>query len=230
MAFRSSTNNPTSIKYHVRYDGKTIETTVTKKSAIVTRWVDEILLLHANTPKVVVGLDVEWRPHPISSMSNKSATLQLCINTKCLILQLFYMDEIPQSLKNFLLNPKFIFVGVEVDRAGPGDFLHRASKISGPALEVDGDISKLHNEYGLACDKRADIRAMVVKKWPLRYYRKPGLKALANDVVGLYMSKPMHVCKSNWDAMELNEEQVEYACIDAYASYKIAYKLFFESY
>ncbi|XP_024986545.1 Werner Syndrome-like exonuclease [Cynara cardunculus var. scolymus] len=211
MAFRSTnlniTYDSTSSKYHINYDGKTIETTVTKKAAIVNRWVDEILFLHANNPKVVVGLDVEWRPNSIASMNNKSATLQLCINTKCLILQLFYMDKIPESLKNFLLNPKFTFVGVE----------------------VEGDIWKLHNEYGLNCGKSADIRAMAVKKWPFRYYRKPGLKTLADDVVGLYMSKPLHVCRSNWDAMELNEDQVEYACIDAYASYKIAHKLLYET-
>ncbi|KVH97529.1 3'-5' exonuclease domain-containing protein [Cynara cardunculus var. scolymus] len=82
---------------HVNYDGKTIETTVTNKAAITDEWMDELLTLHADHPTVVVGLDVEWRPHLIRSMSNKSATLQLCIDTKCLILQLFYMDEIPES-------------------------------------------------------------------------------------------------------------------------------------
>ncbi|KAI3719958.1 hypothetical protein L6452_20864 [Arctium lappa] len=206
MAFCSTnpsiTYDSTSSKYHVNYDGKTIVTTVTTKAAITEKWVGEILLLHANHPTVVVGLDVEWRPHPIRSKSNKSATLQLCIDTKCLILQLFYMDEIPESLKTFLLNPKFTFVGIEVDE----------------------DILKLKNEYGLDCSKSADIREVAKTKWPGRFHR-PGLKDLAIDVVGLYMKKPKHVCMSNWEARELNENQVEYACIDAYASYKIAHKL-----
>ncbi|KAL4586504.1 hypothetical protein LXL04_011140 [Taraxacum kok-saghyz] len=207
MAFHNTnqtiTYDSTSSKYHVRYDGKTIVTTVTDKSAVATEWVDEILLLHANNPNVMVGLDVEWRPHSISYMSNKSATLQLCIDDKCLILQLFYMDEIPESLKSFLLNPKFTFVGIE----------------------VEGDILKLKNEYGLDCAKSADIREGAKKKWPGRF-RRPGLKDLAMDVARIHMKKPKHVCMSNWEARILNESQVEYACVDAYASYKIAYKIY----
>ncbi|KAJ0462277.1 putative DNA helicase [Helianthus annuus] len=207
MAYQSITQTITydsiSSKYHVRYDGKTIETTLTTKATITKQWVDDILSAHANDTMVVVGLDVEWRPHHIRSMSNKSATLQLCIDTKCLILQLFYMDEIPESLKSFLLNPKFTFVGIE----------------------VEDDILKLKNEYGLDCSKSADIRAAAMKKWPGRF-RRPGLKDLAKDVLGLHMKKPKHVCMSNWEARELNESQVEYACVDAYASYKIGHRLF----
>ena len=209
MAFRSNipsiTFDSTSSKYHVKYDEKIIETTVTDKASITEEWVDEIHFAHANDSMVVVGLDVEWRPHLIRSMSNKSATLQLCIDTKCLILQLFYMDEIPQSLKNFLLNPIFTFVGVE----------------------VEDDILKLRNEYGLDCSKSADIRSAAMKKWPGRF-RRPGLKDLAMDVLGLHMKKPKHVCMSNWEAKVLNENQIEYACIDAYASYKIAHKILLE--
>ncbi|KAL7603911.1 3'-5' exonuclease [Lactuca sativa] len=208
MAFQSTnptiTYDSTSSKYHVNYDRKTIVTTVTDKAAVAEEWVGEIVMLYANHPSMVVGLDVEWRPHHISYMSNKSATLQLCIDTKCLILQLFYMDEIPLSLKSFLLNPKFTFVGIE----------------------VEGDISKLKNEYGLDCAKSADIREEAKKKFPGRF-RRPGLKDMAMEVAGIHMKKPKHVCMSNWEARVLNENQVEYGCIDAYASYKIAYKLFF---
>ncbi|CAI9278718.1 unnamed protein product [Lactuca saligna] len=195
-----------SSKYHVNYDGKTIETTVTNKAAIIKAWVDDIVIIYARNPKMVVGLDVEWRPHHNPSMSNKSATLQLCIDKKCLIIQLFYVDEIPMSLKWFLLNPRFTFVGVEVDE----------------------DILKLKNEYGLDCSRSADVRSETIKRWPYMYSRKPGLKHIARDVAGLYMEKPLHVCRSEWDARVLDEKQVEYACIDAYASYKIAYKLFLE--
>ncbi|XP_027114876.1 3'-5' exonuclease-like [Coffea arabica] len=201
----SITYNASTSKYSVTCDGKTIETTLTDKAAIADEWVREILSLYANKP-TVVGLDSEWRPHPIRSMSNKSATLQLCINDKCLILQLFYMDEIPQSLKNLLADSNFTYVGIE----------------------VADDIAKLKNEYGLECSSSADIRALAMRRWPGRF-RRPGLKDLASDVVGLYMKKPKHVCMSNWEARVLNENQVEYACIDAYASYKIGHKLIMEN-
>ncbi|KAG8379734.1 hypothetical protein BUALT_Bualt07G0120200 [Buddleja alternifolia] len=199
------TFNPTTSKYTVTFAGTTIETTVTDKSATATEWVQEITSLHGGSP-AVVGLDVEWRPHPISSMSNKSATLQLCIDQKCLILQLFYMDEIPESVKGFLMNPNFTFVGIEV-----GD-----------------DVLKLKNEYGLDCSSSKDIRAVAKERWPARF-RRPGLKDLAWEVCGLNMRKPKHVCKSNWEARVLNQGQVEYACIDAFASYKIGHKLLIEN-
>ncbi|KAH0766760.1 hypothetical protein KY285_002631 [Solanum tuberosum] len=150
--------------------------------------------------QTVVGLDNEWKPTFSSYTSNKSATLQLCIDNTCLIVQLFYLDEIPQTLKNFLANPNFTFVGVEVGE----------------------DILKLKNEYGLVCTSQVDIRDVAKTKWPGRFSR-PGLKDLANEICGIYMPKPKHVCQSNWEA------QVEYACIDAYASYKIGHKLLIEN-
>ncbi|GFP87940.1 werner syndrome-like exonuclease [Phtheirospermum japonicum] len=196
-------------KYYVTFAGTTIETTVTDKAATAFAWVHDIVSLHG-TRSTVVGLDVKWRPHPVPSMSNKSATLQLCVDNKCLIIQLFYMDEIPDSIKGFLMNPNFTFVGIE----------------------VEGDVLKLKNEYGLDCSSHVDVRAASVDYWSGKY-RKPGLKDLARELCGLYMKKPIHkpkhVCMSNWEARLLNEAQVEYACIDAFASYKIGHKLLIEN-
>ncbi|KAK6921479.1 3'-5' exonuclease domain [Dillenia turbinata] len=152
------------------------------------------------------GLDIEWRPHYISYMSNKSATLQLCIDRNCLILQLFHIDYLPEALKTFLADPNFTYVGIE----------------------VGGDIEKLRTEYGLECSSSADIRELAICRWPGRF-RRPGLKDLAIEVANLCMKKPNHVCMSNWEARVLNENQVEYACIDAYASYKIGHKLLVET-
>ncbi|XP_010674792.2 3'-5' exonuclease-like [Beta vulgaris subsp. vulgaris] len=189
----------------VTFGGANIVTTLTDKEEVIDDWVAEILPRYiADDKSTVVGLDIEWRPHEISSMSNKSATLQLCIDNKCLIVQLFYLDYLPQSLKNFMGWPKFTFVGVE----------------------VDDDVAKLKDEYGLICATSKDIQAHALARWPMRWYRKPGLKVLARNVVGLYRAKPRHVCKSDWQARVFSKEQVEYACIDAYASYKIGYKLF----
>ncbi|KAF8392711.1 hypothetical protein HHK36_023060 [Tetracentron sinense] len=189
----------------VSFSGKIIETIVTDKASVAEDWVRDVRSIYNNGQRIIVGLDCEWRPHPIRSMSNKTATLQLCVDTKCLILQLFYMDYIPQSIKNFLDDPTVTFVGVEV-----GD-----------------DVLKLRNEYGLNCASTADIRALAIKRWPGRF-RRPGLKDLAWEVVNLYMPKPKHVCLSNWEARVLDEKQVEYGCIDAYASYKIGHKLLIE--
>ncbi|XP_009592626.1 3'-5' exonuclease-like [Nicotiana tomentosiformis] len=200
----SSSSGTTTLKYRIKFGGRTIETTVTNKAAIANEWATEMLSKYAGKD-TVVGLDNEWRPNFSPYRGNKTATLQLCIDDRCLIVQLFYLDEIPQTLKTFLANPNFIFVGVEVAE----------------------DILKLKNEYRLVCNRSADIRDVAKSTWPGRYSR-PGLKDLAKDICGLYMPKPKHVCMSNWEARVLSESQVEYACIDAYASYKIGHKLLME--
>ncbi|CAK9146669.1 unnamed protein product [Ilex paraguariensis] len=148
--FSNVTFNTSSCKYNVNFARKTKETTVTDKAAITTEWVREIYSLYAGKP-MVVGLDIEWRPNLFRSMTNKTATLQLCIQDKCLILQLFYMDEIPQSLKSILADSNFTFAGVE----------------------VANDISKLKNEYGLECCNSVDIRELAKNRWPGRF-RRPG--------------------------------------------------------
>ncbi|XP_051123937.1 3'-5' exonuclease-like [Andrographis paniculata] len=196
--------NAATSKYVVTFAGTAIETTVTDKAAVAAAWVADITSLYGDAP-AVVGLDVEWRPHQIKSMSNKSATLQLCIADKCLILQLFYMDEVPISIRDFLMNPNFTFVGIE----------------------VADDARKLSAEYGLSCARCGDIRDAAKLRWPGRFSR-PGLKDLAKEICGMAMKKPRHVCMSNWEIRVLSEAQIEYACIDAFASYRIGHKLFIE--
>lgn len=186
----------------VSFDNKAIETTVTDRGSEVDSWVNTILAVYRGGD-MIVGLDCEWSPTFLSGTSNRIATLQLCVDTKCLILQLFYMDYIPQSFKNFLSNPAVTFVGVE----------------------VESDAMKLRDEYELDCQETSNIRALACSFWPNRWYRRPGLKDLAFQIVGLLMQKPIHVCSSNWEARILSNEQVEYASIDAYASYRIGHRL-----
>ncbi|TXG63269.1 hypothetical protein EZV62_010263 [Acer yangbiense] len=186
----------------VYFSGKIIETTVTDKASIADAWVVNISSIYGGQ-KIVVGLDSEWRPHPNRDMDNTTAVLQLCVDTKCLIVQMFFMDYIPESLKNFLSDPNVTFVGVEVAR----------------------DVAKLKNEYGLQSSSIADVRDLTLKRWPNAFYRKPGLKDVARLVVGLEMPKPKDVCRSDWQSRVLDDLQIEYACIDAYASFKIGHKL-----
>ncbi|KAJ7945797.1 Werner Syndrome-like exonuclease [Quillaja saponaria] len=203
-SFRTNTNPAVTTKFPISFDGKIIETTVTDKGCIADEWIQEILSEYPSKP-TVVGLDIEWKPNTITKI-NKAATLQLCINDKCLILQLFYMNDFPQSLKDFLLDSNFIFVGVK----------------------VADDIEKLRNEYGLGCSKHADIRELAMKKWPGRFGNNPGLKGLALEIAGVHIEKPKDVSRSNWQARVLEMYQIEYGCIDAYASYLVGHKLLME--
>ncbi|XP_074356258.1 3'-5' exonuclease-like [Apium graveolens] len=188
-------------KYRVTFQENVIEVTVTNKASAVDEWIRSVRAsCHTQT---IVGLDCEWKPTFSPILKNKTATLQLCIDSKCLIVQMFYLDCITQSLKAFFSDTNFTFVGVEVQ-----DY----------AL-------KLMNEYSLSVSKTCDIQALAMTSWPIRFFRKPGLKELANSIVGLYMAKPLDVCRSNWEARKLTLDQVQYASIDAYASFRIGSNL-----
>ena len=202
------TSNPTTSKCRVKFDGKLIETTVTDKGSTIDEWVHEILSMY-DGKRMVVGLDIEWKPNSSREDNNKAkaATLQLCTGEKCLIVQLLHTDCIPQPLKSFLMDSNFTFVGVRVAE----------------------DIAKLNDDYGIECNKSADVRELAMRQWPGRFVGKSNLKTLAFEVLGVSMKKPPEVRRSDWDKRVLDENQVEYACIDAYVSYRVGHKLLVES-
>ncbi|GKF56878.1 Werner syndrome-like exonuclease [Tanacetum coccineum] len=137
------TSSYLTFKYHVKFDNKTIETIVTNQCDVADAWVKEILVAHADNRNVVVGFNVKWYNWTsTATTSYKCSTLQLCVETKCIILQLDWIKEISKSFKNFLRNPNITFVGAHED------------------------FTKLVCDYDLDCAKFVDIRTVVIKKWP----------------------------------------------------------------
>ncbi|XP_057427131.1 uncharacterized protein LOC130720470 [Lotus japonicus] len=189
-------------KYLVLLNGLTIETTVTNKAIVAQEWVHQVSSTHVAGSQMLVGLDTEWMPAD-KRKDMKTAILQLCVEDKCLIFQLHHMDYIPMSLRSFMTHPEFKFVGVGVKQ----------------------DIQKLEMDHWLECNGGIDVARLATKQWPGRYKSLPGLKCLAKELVGLDMKKSKDVCLSKWESKELTKAQVEYACVDAYASYKIGKKL-----
>nr|CAB3476997.1 unnamed protein product [Digitaria exilis] len=61
-----------------------------------------------------VGLDCEWKPNYRSWTTSKVAILQLCSGTRCLVLQLLYVDRVPASVRSFLADPNVWIVGIGV--------------------------------------------------------------------------------------------------------------------
>lgn len=193
--------NTSTSKYYVFSHGSTIETTVTNKADVADEWLHSV-----HTKNGVVGLDTEWML-PEFSPTMKVAILQLCVENKCLIFQLCHMkddEEVPHSLRKFLMGPNLTFVGVQ----------------------IKNDMKKL-KEYGLECGNVVDVLDVAKREWPERFSRS-GLKHLAKEIVGLEMKKNKKVTMSDWRVRDLSFEQVEYACIDAYASYWIGHKLLVE--
>ncbi|CAN1822959.1 3'-5' exonuclease [Linum perenne] len=183
--------------YFSRYQ---IQTTVTDQATVVDNWVQSFQSGESGENRVV-GLDCEWKPF-YGRGRNRTALLQLCVGTKCLIIQLCYLRPIPQSLFDFLRNPNNYFVGVG----------------------IDADIEKLSLDYGLSCTSSADLQVLARQRWEWSN-ASPGLKDILYAAEGISMEKPRRITMSNWEMRYLTDEQVQYAAIDAFASYKIGFNL-----
>ncbi|TMW96426.1 hypothetical protein EJD97_007378 [Solanum chilense] len=192
------------INYDVSFYGDSILTTVTWDPEIVTHWITDV---ESDVFfRDVVGLDIEWRPH-YRQIRNPVATLQLCVGRRCLIFQLLQSrNPIPQSLITFLDTYTFVGVGIEAD------------------------VEKLERDHGVIVSFSVDLRELAstaYEAFGLGYQIRTnaGLKELCSVVLAKEMVKPAHITRSRWDNRYLSEEQVEYACIDAFVCFEIEKRL-----
>uniref|UniRef100_A0A0A9H366 3'-5' exonuclease domain-containing protein n=1 Tax=Arundo donax TaxID=35708 RepID=A0A0A9H366_ARUDO len=190
-------------KVTVMFDGDAITTTVTSSGEAVEDWLDEVLYVHRRRlHKLVVGLDVEWRPS-FSSAYSPTALLQLCVGRRCLVFQLLHADYFPDALDDFLGDTDFRFVGVG----------------------VDGDADRLSDDYELEVENTVDLRKLAADEMDRPDLRQAGLKAIASAVMGVNMEKPHWVRTGRWDAYSLSDQQIKYACIDAFVSFEVGRRL-----
>ncbi|GFP80609.1 werner syndrome-like exonuclease [Phtheirospermum japonicum] len=189
----------------VEFNDKIIETTVTNKASVAQYWLQNIAKSSKRRGKNcrIVGMGCKYVRHPINSMSNKVAILQLCVDTKCLVLQLQHMDYTPHSIIDFLNDSQTTFVGVE----------------------IQANSLKLLKDYALKVSHKVDLHFLAKRWFPVSYKGRPSMKALAYGVVGLSMRKKSDDYKGDWESVVLDQELVEQACTDAYACYVIAHKL-----
>ncbi|OEL14949.1 hypothetical protein BAE44_0024032 [Dichanthelium oligosanthes] len=199
MPSTQASSNPTT-RVTVRFGSAMIDTTVTRDAAAADEWVRTVRAANPFGSPLIVGLDCEWKPNYRSWTTSKVAILQLCAGTRCLVLQLFYVDRVPSSIRSFLADPNVRVVGI-----GVGE-----------------DAAKLATDYGLACAAPVDLEGRCNDHLGrCAGGRRLGLKGFAREVLGLVMEKPRNVTMSNWEKHELDEAQIRYACIDAYVSYKL---------
>lgn len=194
------------ITHSVKFEGKIIATTVTNKAKVADDWMQSInRLLKQHQGHKIIGMSCKFIHHPILSLSNKTALLQLCFQTKCLILQLLHMDSIPQSMRDFLSDSNTTFVGIDIQK----------------------NSRKLLEEYGVHVSRTVDIHYLSEKWFPVSYKGRPSMRTLAYGIIGFSKRK----CRDNgsikgdWESRILDTERVEQVCVDAYTSYIIAHKL-----
>ncbi|KAK4726811.1 hypothetical protein R3W88_031728 [Solanum pinnatisectum] len=80
---------------------------------------------------------------------------------------------------------------------------------------------------GIEADVEKELVATACEEFGLGYQIRTnaGLKELCSVVLLKEMVKPAHITRSRWDNRFLNEEQVEYACIDAFVCFEIEKRL-----
>ncbi|CAO1948097.1 unnamed protein product [Urochloa humidicola] len=189
----------------VRFGQDAITTTVTSSGRAVHRWIAQVLFAHRPTgicSDMIVGLDVEWRPS-FSSLENPAPTLQLCIDRRCLIFQLLHADYFPAALLAFFGDPTIRFFGVG----------------------VEADAARLSADHGMHVATAVDLRGLAADVMGRPELRQAELRGVVAAVLGAELAKPQRVTMSSWDARCLSDEQVSYACVDAFVSSEVARRL-----
>ncbi|CAI9099436.1 OLC1v1036262C1 [Oldenlandia corymbosa var. corymbosa] len=194
--------------YDVYFYDDRVNTLVTHDPDVLSNWLFRLQKIHGQRlGNLIVGLDVEWRPNFNRNQDNPIATLQLCVGRRCVVFQILHCSrecQIPDDLKYFLAEPDFTFVGVG----------------------IAGDVEKLAYDYGLSVGGRiVDLRDLAADRYGNKAFKNVGLKDLASAVLGRVVEKPKSVTMGRWDNRWLTPLQVQYACVDAFASFEIGRSL-----
>lgn len=149
-----------------------------------------------------IGLDIEWKPQlkakKDGGVENKTAVLQLAIESSSLVFQLYNLGRPPNVLVSVLKDKRILKVGSGILQ----------------------DVTKLEKDTGLKCIGLVDTQKLA-KEVGMSESQKLGLKALAKDLLGIELEKPKAVSMSNWQKFPLTIEQIHYAALDAWVGLKI---------
>ena len=146
----------------------------------------------------IVAFDIKCMPN-----YNGAMLLILCVGTRCLVIQLYYLDSFPDSIKKFLSDKNVCFMGIGVK--------DKVKKI-------------LQWPQMFGCKTGVELGHLAARVLKKPNLDECGLVELASEV-GVYYEEPKSVTFSDWDARVFSNEQVKYAIHDAYASNLIANNL-----
>ncbi|XP_059435531.1 uncharacterized protein LOC132168552 [Corylus avellana] len=191
-------------RYEIEIQGVHVKVSIVDRAALVDAHIAELRSSFERLPCVapLVAFDIKCIPR-----YNGAALLILCAGSHCLIVQLYYIDSFPGSLKRFLNDQNVCFVGVGVQEK----------------------LSKLrHWPQMCGCKTGVELGHLAA-----RVLKKPNLDDDGCDLVelasevGLFYGEPKSVNNafSDWTARVFSHEQVKHAIYDAYASYMVANSL-----
>lgn len=172
--------------------------TVTHTPSVIRRWIHSIRFvsrLRLSHP-LVVGLGVQWTPRGSDPPPD---ILQLCVGTRCLIIQLSHCKYVPDVLRSFLEDQTITFVGVWNSQ--------------------DKDkLERFHHQL--------DIWRLVHIR---HYLHPLLLSSSFETIVKVYLghegvTKDKELCMSNWGARSLSHDQIVQASHDVYVCCKLGVK------
>lgn len=140
----------------------------------------------------IVGIDTETRPSFKRGMMNKVALLQVSTYDTCFLFRLNMIGMCP-SIVRLLSHPTLIKVG----------------------LSLKDDIRMLHQIGEFASNNFIDLQNIVGQVG----IRDMSLQKIYANLFGQKISKRQRL--TNWEADVLNDQQKEYAAIDAWVCLKI---------
>jgi hypothetical protein len=183
-------------------NGVQIKTTVTNHIKVLDEHISSFLHPTNNYGTKVIGFDTEWRPPAMK----EPATFQLCDGNSCLIFHLHPQNPVPLSLRNFLRQPNYTFVGFGI--RDDFDYLKKLSGIGCKNAVELGTLAAtlMDNHYLSFCG--VDELAFVVNKLDLRKYR------------------PLNLDLINWGDYPVSEELAKLATVNVYSYHKIGSALF----
>uniref|UniRef100_A0A0D9WUS6 3'-5' exonuclease domain-containing protein n=1 Tax=Leersia perrieri TaxID=77586 RepID=A0A0D9WUS6_9ORYZ len=191
-------------EYVVSIRGRHVITTVTSHASVPRRWVFTTRWRHAGRLRsgnvgLAVGMGVQWIPpfRLAAAADPPPSTLQLCAGHRCLVFHLAHAAAVPAVLRRFLADKRAVFA----------------------AYDVLSDCRKLREHHGMQVARPVELRR-------LTGMGNSSLARMAEEHLGWgNLSKPRKVATSVWHAARLTKAQVQYACLDAYISFRLAVHL-----
>ncbi|KAL0006257.1 hypothetical protein SO802_013818 [Lithocarpus litseifolius] len=181
--------------YDIEIHGANVKVSIVDNLALVDAKINELKSSLQTPQRRVVGLDIKFAPVDIDEddgiFSPVSKTLLLCVGTDCLMTQLPASMEVTDTLRQFLSDETFCFLGSEM-------------------REKVAVLGRLHfNEYAqcVDCKTGVEVGYLAVKILKKGNVDKYGLSELAGEV-GMDIKEPIGACP-NWNAVAFSDEEVK---------------------
>ena len=146
----------------------------------------------------MVGFDCEWNYNPITKATGKVSSIQVACADSVWLFRVKPSEGVPRALALLINDSNIVKAG----------------------RNVKGDLKKLNRDYGIAWKGALELGAFCRRRGAIERGTL-GLSDISAVVLGGKLCKDSNLRLSDWESETLEENQVMYAALDAWASFKI---------